>query len=171
MMLYESLVGNLGIGPHKFNEEFFRELNGNSKTERLAYLQRFISYIDFDVDKVTKLLHNSTQKYMKQASYYDKEVITKDIVKEFADILSFGIQYCYTSKNGIRPEGIINYANYMLYFNINDQPSIRIIDLPKLKDCYKTLDSIFKTYKTLKMSTNSYRIYYIKDSIKDLTII
>ena len=126
-MLYESLVGNLGIGPHKFNEEFFRELNGNSKTERLAYLQRFISYIDFDVDKVTKLLHNSTQKYMKQASYYDKEVI--------------------------------------------DQPSIRIIDLPKLKDCYKTLDSIFKTYKTLKMSTNSYRIYYIKDSIKDLTII
>ena len=168
MRLYESLVSNVGIGPHIANEEFFKKLAKKRKADKIDYLKRLIRYLGIDENEALKTLRDVEQRRLINTEFHSKEIITKDWF-EWEWVSSFkwlSAVYHYESKGGYNDK----------YYNcVGSDDLIRFrFDVQSLyvnnifQKQLDKLDNVFKKYQICDTGISTYRVYYIKDSIKDL---
>ncbi len=165
--LTESLISNIGIGPHIANEEFFKKLAKKRKADKTDYFKRFVRYIGIDEDKALKILRDGQRRKLMNTGTH-KEIITKDWFKWkwMSGLKWFLIEYQYNSKGGYQDEYYNNIGEDLIRFEFDDQ-SLYIND--RLQKQFDKLDKIFKSHQIYYTGKSTYRVYYIKDSIKDLT--
>lgn len=168
MRLYESLVSNVGIGPHVINVRFFEELIGKNNTKRTDYCKRFVDYIGFDDKLAIKIFHRDLQKLFKSPFYkqYRDQTIIKDYFEWLPHAKEISLTYRYTSEGGLNPKDFVRFGDDMINFCTDH---IEMLYKPEFKKIYDKLDTLFKKYKDYDYSTCIKRFYNIKDSIKDLT--
>lgn len=167
--LIESLVSNVGIGPHIANEQFFEKLARKRTVNKISYFKRFSEYIGIKEEDVLKVMKDIEQEALKHIGT-QKEIITKGWIEwEWTSNLCWVTSgYCYQSKGGY-PDVNYKHPGDDWFQADLDNKCIYIVDeLHKYYD-YK-MNSIFKKYDIYKGGSGTlYRRYYIKDSIKDLT--
>ena len=167
MRLYESLVSNVGIGPHIANEEFFKKLAKKRKADRIDYFKRLIKYIGIDENEALKALRDKEQRRLMNTGTR-KDVITKDWFKwEWLSSDLSAYEYNYQIKSGY-DDKYYNYfgASNLIRFRFDNQ--LLYVNNIFQKQLDK-LDNVFKKHHIRKIGITTYRVYYIKDSIKDLT--
>ena len=76
------------------------------------------------------------------------------------------LTYRYNSEGGLDSKDFVHFGHAMINFCTN---RIEVLYKPEFKKIYDKLDTLFKKYKDYEYSTCIKRVYYIKDSIKDLT--
>ncbi len=165
----ESLVKNVGLGPHIANEDFFNKLAKKRNDTKVDYFKRFVDYIGVDQDEVLKIMHDDEQKRLKQVGT-QKEVITKDWFEwgYYADFKWVVADYYYRSEGGYQDTYFRNSGGDWFNFKFKYQ-ELHILYNKKLQKCYDVLNTLFKQYEVYQNGRSVYRVYSIKDSIKDLT--
>ena len=99
--LTESLISNIGIGPHIANEEFFKKLAKKRKADKIDYFKRLIKYIGIDENEALKTLRDIEQRRLMNTGTR-KEIITKDWFEWewFSSFKWLSAAYIYESKGG-----------------------------------------------------------------------
>ena len=167
--LTESLISNIGIGPHIANEEFFKKLAKKRKADKIDYFKRLIKYIGIDENEALKALRDVEQRRLINTVFRSKEIITKDWFEwEWnSSFKYFSAVYHYESKGGYNDK----YYNCvgdddLISFRFDDQ-SLYVNNI--FQKQLDKLDNVFKKHQIRDTGISTYRVYYIKDSIKDLT--
>lgn len=165
--LTESLISNIGIGPHIANEEFFKKLAKKREANKIDYFKRLVKYFGIDENEALKILRDDRQRKLMNTRTH-KEIITKDWFeyKWFSSFRWFSVVYYYNSKGGYQDEYYNNIGDDLIRFKFDDQSLYINNELQKRLD---KLDNVFKKHQIYYTGTSTYRVYYIKDSIKDLT--
>ena len=169
MNLYESLVGNLGIGPHIANQHFFEKMTKKRSADKIAYFRRFVKFFEFDQDKLLKSLRHSTQEYLKHSGT-EKEIVTNDWFEwRFNKTLNIiEHNYFYDSAGAYKDEYYRNQGDYWFHFDFDNQ-KLRILISDNIRDSVDKLKSFFKKSSIYRNEFHSYWEFDIKDSIKDLS--
>ena len=162
----ESLVKNVGIGTHIVNEEFFKELAKKNKADKIDYFKRLIKYIGIDENEALKTLRDIEQRRLMNTGTR-KEIITKDWFEWewFSNFKWFSAVYHYQSKGGYDDKYNCFEADILIRFRFDNQ-SLYVNNI--FQKQLGKLDSAFKKHQICGKGTTTYRMYYIKDSIKDL---
>ncbi len=165
-ILTESLIGNVGIGPHIANEEFFKKLAKKRTADKIDYFKRLIKYFGIDENKALKMLRDGQQRKLMNTGTH-KEVITKDWFewKWYSSFKWFSVVHYYDSKGGYNDKYYNCIGEDLIRFRFDDQ-SLYVNNI--FQKQLDKLDNAFKKHQFNYTGISTYRVYYIKDSIKDL---
>lgn len=169
MRLYESLVGNIGLGPHVVNEEFFKKLAKKRTANKIDYFKRFVEFFGFDQNKLLKTLRHTTQEYLK-LTRTKKEIVTNDWFEwrcnKILNIIEHN--YFFDIVGAYKDEYYRNMGDYWFRFDFDNQ-KLYILISDNIRDSIDKLRTFFKKSSVYRNESYSYWEFDIKDSLKDLS--